>query len=298
MDSKKIDIFSIIESSMPKMSKGQKSIARYIMSNYEKAAYLTAARIGIETLVSESTVVRFASELGFSGFPAFQSKLREDLKVKLTSVERLNTSAYSEFSGNPVKTVLNSDLEKLKYTIEHFDSVAFNNAADMIMSANRIFILGIRSAAPLASFLGFYLNLMFENVRLVSTSSASEMFEQIMSAKAGDVVIGISCPRYSKRTIKAMQFSIDIGANVLAITDKPDSPIAVNAHCSLLAPSEMASFVDSLVAPLSLINALLVELGMRNRVHIAETFEKLERIWDDYGVYDKGETEGDVAFEL
>ncbi|MHB1453675.1 MAG: MurR/RpiR family transcriptional regulator [Saccharofermentanales bacterium] len=298
MDSKKIDIFSIIESSMPKMSKGQKSIARYIMSNYEKAAYLTAARIGIETNVSESTVVRFASELGFSGFPTFQSKLREDLKVKLTSVERLNTSAYSEYSGNPVKSVLNSDLEKLKYTIEHFDGAAFNNAADMIMKADRIFILGIRSASPLASFLGFYLNLMFDNVRLVQTSSVSEMFEQIMSAKAGDVVIGISFPRYSRRTIKAMQFSRDSGARVLAITDKPDSPIAVNADCALLAPSEMASFVDSLVAPLSLINALLVELGMRNRVHITETFEKLEQIWDDYGVYDKGEIEGDIAVEL
>lgn len=298
MDSKKIDIFSIIESSMPKMSKGQKSIARYIMSNYEKAAYLTAARIGIETNVSESTVVRFASELGFSGFPTFQNKLREDLKVKLTSVERLNTSAYSEYSGNPAKSVLNSDLEKLKYTIEHFDNTSFSSAADMIMSADRIFILGIRSASPLASFLGFYLNLMFENVRLVQTSSVSEMFEQIMSAKAGDVVIGISFPRYSRRTIKAMQFSRDSGAMVLAITDKSDSPIAVNADCALLAPSEMASFVDSLVAPLSLINALLVELGMRNRGHIAKTFEKLEQIWDDYGVYDKGEIEEDIAVEL
>jgi DNA-binding MurR/RpiR family transcriptional regulator len=298
MDSKKIDIFSIIESSMPTMSKGQKSIARYIMSNYERAAYITAAKIGAETGVSESTVVRFASDLGFSGFPTFQNKLREDLKVKLTSVERLNTSAYSELSGNPVRSVMNSDLEKLKYTMEHFDYQAFSNAADMIMAADRIYVLGIRSASPLASFLGFYLNLMFDNVRLVQTSSISEMFEQIMHAREGDVVIGISFPRYSRRTIKAMQFSRDIGANVLAITDKQDSPIALSAHCSLFAPSEMASFVDSLVAPLSMINALLVELGMRNRGHIAETFGKLERIWDDYGVYDKGESEGDVAVEL
>ncbi len=298
MDSKKIDIFSIIESSMPRMSKGQKAIARYIMSNYEKSAYLTAARIGLETGVSESTVVRFASELGFSGFPAFQNKLREDLKVKLTSVERLNTSAYPESSGGPARSVLNSDLEKLRHTIEHFDNAAFNNAADMITSAKRIYVLGVRSAAPLAAFLSFYLNLIFDDVRLVSTSSVSEMFEQIMSAKEGDVVIGISFPRYSRRTIKAMQFSRDIGASVLAITDKPDSPIAINSDCALLAPSEMASFVDSLVAPLSLINALLVELGRRNRGRMTETFEKLERIWDDYGVYDKGAAEGDVAIEL
>jgi len=298
MEGKKYTILSVIESSLPQMSKGQKAIAQFIMINYEKAAYMTAARIGVEADVSESTVVRFATELGFSGFPTFQKKLREDLKVKLTSVERLNTSAYLTDSVNIPRSVLLSDLDKLKSTIETFDYGVFNQAVDLIMTANRIFILGVRSSAPLASFLGFYFNLMFDNVRLVHTTSVSEMFEQILSAGKGDVVIGVSFPRYSKRTIKAMQYSRDAGASVIAITDKADNPVAKNAVCSLLAPSDMASFVDSLVAPLSLINALIVDIGMRNRAHITETFEKLERIWDEYGVYDKGEIEGDISIEL
>lgn len=298
MEGKKYTILSVIESSLPQMSKGQKAIAQFILINYEKAAYMTAARIGVEADVSESTVVRFATELGFSGFPTFQKKLREDLKVKLTSVERLNTSAYLTDSANIPRSVLLSDLDKLKSTIETLDYGAFNQAVDLIMTAKRIFILGVRSSAPLASFLGFYFNLMFDNVRLVHTTSVSEMFEQILSAGKGDVVIGVSFPRYSKRTIKAMQYSRDAGASVIAITDKADNPVAKNAVCSLLAPSDMASFVDSLVAPLSLINALIVDIGMRNRAHITETFEKLEHIWDEYGVYDKGEVEGEISIEL
>lgn len=300
MEGKKIDIFYLIESSMLHMSKGQKAIAQFILTNYERAAHITAASIGIEANVSESTVVRFATELGFSGFPAFQKKLREDLKVKLTSVERLNTSAFTNISGNIAKSVLISDMEKLKYTIDNMDYESFNKAVEMIISANRIFILGVRSSAPLAAFLGFYFNLIFDNVRLIHTTSVSEIFEQLLSAKAGDVVIGISFPRYSKRTIKAMQYSRDSKASVIAITDKADNPLSNNADCSLLAPSDIASFVDSLVAPLSLINALIAEVGMRNRIHVAETFEKLERIWDDYGVYDKGEseTEAEIAADF
>lgn len=297
MDGKKNTILSVIESSLPQMSKGQKSIAQFILTNYERAAYMTAARIGVEADVSESTVVRFATELGFSGFPTFQKKLREDLKVKLTSVERLNTSAYLSDQGNVPRTVLMSDLDKLKSTIENMDYETFNKAVSLIMSAKRIFILGVRSSAPLASFLGFYFNLIFDNVRLVHTTSVSEMFEQILSVSEGDVVIGISFPRYSKRTIKAMQYASDAGASVIAITDKADNPVAKNAVCSLLAPSDMASFVDSLVAPLSLINALIVDIGMRSRDHITSTFEKLERIWDEYGVYDKGEIEGEIGIE-
>ncbi len=298
MSNRKIDIFGIIETSMPRMSKGQKVIARFITTDYEKAAHYTAAKIAAETNVSESTVVRFAYELGFEGFPEFQKRLREDLKVKLTSVERLNTSAYSGISGNVVKTVLKSDIAKLEHTLADFDYGSFNRACDMIMSAKRIFILGVRSSAPLASFLGFYFNLVFDNVRLVHTTSVSEMFEQVMNVREGDVVIGISFPRYSKRTIRAMQFCRDSGASVIAITDKPDNPIASNSDCALLAPSDMASFVDSLVAPLSLINALLAEIGNRNRSGITETFGKLERIWDDYGVYDKGDSEVNTGNEF
>jgi len=298
MSARKIDIFGIIETSLPKMSKGQKAIARYINLNYEKAAHYTAAKIATETNVSESTVVRFASELGFEGFPEFQKRLREDLKVKLTSVERLNTSVYSGMSVNIVKSVIKSDISKLENTLQEFDYDSFNNACDLIMSAQRIFILGVRSSAPLAAFLGFYFNLMFDNVRLVHTTSVSEMFEQVMNVRDGDVVLGISFPRYSKRTIRAMQYCRDSGADVIAITDKPDNPIALNSDCALLAPSDMASFVDSLVAPLSLINVLLAELGNRNKERIFETFSNLERIWDDYGVYDKGDSEEDTRNEL
>jgi len=298
VDDKKIDVFALIKSYVPHMSKGQKSIAIFILKNYERAAYMTAARIGVEANVSESTVVRFATELGFSGFPKFQNKLKEDLKVKLTSVERLNTSAYSELSGSIPKSVIMSDIEKLKTTIETFDYNSFNNVVDTILNAKRIFILGVRSSAPLASFLGFYFNLVFENVRLVHTTSVSEMFEQILSAKEGDVVIGISFPRYSKRTIRAMQFSRDSKAKVIAITDKSDNPVAQNADYSLLAPSDVASFVDSLVAPLSLINALIIEIGMRKREHINEIFQKLEHIWDEYGVYDKSEIDEDESREI
>ncbi|MDD4327264.1 MAG: MurR/RpiR family transcriptional regulator [Eubacteriales bacterium] len=298
MSARKIDIFGIIETSLPKMSKGQKAIARYINLNYEKAAHYTAAKIATETNVSESTVVRFASELGFEGFPEFQKRLREDLKVKLTSVERLNTSVYSGMSVNIVKSVIKSDISKLENTLQEFDYDSFNNACDLIMSAQRIFILGVRSSAPLAAFLGFYFNLMFDNVRLVHTTSVSEMFEQVMNVRDGDVVLGISFPRYSKRTIRAMQYCRDSGADVIAITDKPDNPIALNSDCALLAPSDMASFVDSLVAPLSLINVLLAELGNRNKERISETFSNLERIWDDYGVYDKGDSEEDTRNEL
>ena len=298
MDNKKVDVFALIKSSMPHMSKGQKAIANFMLKNYERAAYMTASRIGIEADVSESTVVRFATERGFSGFPKFQKKLKEDLKVKLTSVERLNTSAYSEQPGNIVKSVILSDIEKLKTTIETFDYETFNNVVEMILGAKRIFILGVRSSAPLASFLGFYFNLIFENVRLVHTTSVSEMFEQILSAKEGDVVIGISFPRYSKRTIRAMQFSRDSNAKVIAITDKADNPVAKNADYSLLAPSDVASFVDSLVAPLSLINTLIIEIGMRKREYVKETFLKLEHIWDEYGVYDKSEIDEDESREI
>lgn len=292
------DVLTLIRSTMPHMSKGQKSIAGFILNNYESVAYMTAAKIGVKADVSESTVVRFATELGFEGFPEFRKKLREDLKVKLTSVERLNTSAFAGRPGNIAKAVFSSDIDKLKSAIENFDGESFDKAVDMIMDADRIFILGVRSSAPLASFLGFYFNLIFDDVKLVHTSSASEMFEQILSAKEGDVVVGISYPRYSKRTIRAMQYSRDSKAGVIAITDKKDNSVAQNSDCAILAPSDVTSFVDSLVAPLSLINALIVEIGMRKRNYIQDRFRKLENIWDEYGVYDKSEIQGEEAREL
>ncbi len=287
MEERRTDLIGTIESRMPGMSKGHRAISRYLLDHYERAAYMTAARIGEEAGVSESTVVRFAMELGYEGYPHFQHTLQEDLKGRLTAVQRLNASVMVADEADVLHSVIQSDLEKLKTVHETVDAAAFDRALQMLLDARRIYILGVRSSAPLAAFLGFYFNLVFDNVRLVHTTSVSEMFEQILSAGPGDVVVAISFPRYSKRTVRAMAFARSSGASVVAITDKPDTSVARNADCCLLAPSDMASFVDSLVAPLSLINALIVAAGLKRREHVASTFERLERIWDEYQVYEK-----------
>jgi len=289
MDGSKISLLTRIEQALPQMSKGQKAIAAFILKQYERAAYLTAARIGEEAGVSESTVVRFAMELGFEGYPHFQKVLQEELKVRLTAAQRLKASSRLADSPDILGTVLQADIEKLRQTYERLDRDSFEKAVTTIMNARKIYILGVRSAAPLAAFLGFYFNLIFDNIRLVHTTSVSEMFEQILSVREGDVVIGVSFPRYSRRTIKAMAYSRDCGATVIAITDKSDTPISNNADLCLLAPSDMMSFVDSLVAPLSVINALIAALTIRMKDHVSETLEKLEHIWDEYEVYDKGD---------
>jgi DNA-binding MurR/RpiR family transcriptional regulator len=291
MDGSGTSLMGRIGAGISSMSKGQRAIAQYILNHYERAAYQTAARIGEEVGVSESTVVRFAMELGFEGYPHFQKALQEELKERLTAVQRLHASAKLADHDDILGAVLHADMDLLKQTLDHIDRQSFNRAVDQILNARRIYILGVRSSAPLASFLGFYFNLIFDNVRLVHTTSVSEMFEQILSVSAGDVVIGISFPRYSKRTIKAMKYARSTGATVIAITDKANSPIADHADVCLLAPSNMMSFVDSLVAPLSVINALIAAIGYRRQEHVSETLEKLERIWDEYDVYDKGDSD-------
>ncbi len=281
------DLIKKLQDNMNEFSKGQKLIAWYIINHYGKAAYMTAAKLGEDVGVSESTVVRFANELGYDGYPKLQKALRELIKSKLTAVQRLEVSSNRIGDENILKSVLSSDMEKIKVTMEEIDHKSFNNAVETILNARKIYILGVRSSAPLASFLGFYFNLIFDNVRLVHTTSVSEIFEQIINASPGDVVIGISFPRYSKRTIKAMQFAKDQGASVVAITDSYESPVAEYADSSLIARSDMASFADSLVAPLSVINALIVAVGMRRKEHLFKTFNKLENIWDEYQVYEK-----------
>ncbi len=281
------DLIKKLQDNMNEFSKGQKLIAWYIINHYGKAAYMTAAKLGEDVGVSESTVVRFANELGYDGYPKLQKVLQELIKSKLTAVQRLEVSSNRIGDENILKSVLSSDMEKIKITMEEIDQNSFNNTIETILNAKKIYILGVRSSAPLASFLGFYFNLIFDNVRLVHTTSVSEIFEQIINATSGDVVIGISFPRYSKRTIKAMQFAKDQGASVVAITDSYDSPVAQFANSSLIARSDMASFADSLVAPLSVINALIVAVGMRRKEHLFKTFEKLENIWDEYQVYEK-----------
>ncbi len=280
------DILSVIESQMPTFSKGQKLIANYILQSYDKAAFMTASKLGQTVKVSESTVVRFAAELGYDGYPAMQRTLQEMIRNKLTSIQRIEVSDDRIGSQDILSMVMHSDMEKLRMTLEQIDRAHFDGAVQDIAQAKRIYILGVRSASAIATFLAFYFNLIFDNVTLVSISSASEIFEQLLRVGPEDVVIGVSFPRYSKRTVKAMEFARDRGAQVIAITDSEASPLSATAQRLLLAKSDMASFVDSLVAPLSLVNALIVAIARVKKQELSENLEKLEHIWAEYEVYE------------
>ncbi|SBW04599.1 SIS domain protein [uncultured Eubacteriales bacterium] len=283
------DILASIQSGMRSFSKGQKAIANFILTSYDKAAFMTASKLGRTVNVSESTVVRFAAELGYDGYPAMQKALQEMIRGKLTSIQRIEVSNDRIGTQDILPRVMHSDIEKIRMTLEEVDRAEFNATVDAIVGAKRIYILGVRSASALASFLGFYFNLIFENVVIVHTSSVSEVFEQILRVGEGDIVIGISFPRYSQRTVRAMHFAHDRRATVVAITDGSTSPLASIADHALLAKSDMASFVDSLVAPLSLVNALIMAVGRKKNEDLSKTFETLERIWDEYEVYEKAE---------
>ena len=283
------DLITKIQSELPGFSKGQKQIARFILEHYDKAAFMTASRLGVTVGVSESTVVRFATELGYDGYPHLQRALQEMIRNKLTSVQRMEVAGDRMGGRDVLQTVLHADTDMIRVTLDEIDRDAFQGAVDALMGAKRIYILGVRSSSALASFLGFYYNLLFENVTLVHTNSVSEIFEQVLRVGPGDVLFGISFPRYSKRTLSAMKYARDRGARVIALTDSQLSPLARVADHVLLARSDMASFVDSLVAPLSVINALIVAVGMSRRDEIEQTFNKLERIWEEYDVYEKPE---------
>lgn len=285
----KKDILKIIQDNMTGFSKGQRIIARYIIESYDKAAFMTAAELGKNVGVSESTVVRFAAELGYEGYPGMQRALQEMIRNRLTSVQRMEVGNDRISSLDVLPAVLQSDIENIRSTMEENSRESFHGAVDAIIKARKIYILGVRSSAAIASFMAFYFNLIFENVKLISTNSASEMFEQMLRVSTQDVVIAISFPRYSKRTVQAMRFSADMGATVIAITDSQDSPLAGCAKHVLLARSDMVSFVDSLVAPMSLINALIVAVGRKNNEQLSRTFEALENIWEEYEVYEKVE---------
>lgn len=285
------DILAVIQSSMSGFSKGQKLIGRYILENYDKAAFMTASKLGKTVNVSESTVVRFAAELGYDGYPAMQKTLQEMIRSKLTTVQRIEVSNDRLGDHDVLTKVVQSDIEKIRMSLEELSREEFSNVVDAIVGARRIYILGVRSSTTLSDFLAFYFNLIFDNVRHVQTTLASEMFEQMLRVGKDDVVIGISFPRYSTRTVRAMEFARDQGATVVAITDSEMSPLYDTANYRLLAKSDMASFVDSLVAPLSIINALIVAVGRKKAVEVTNTFERLEQIWDEYEVYEKVEYE-------
>ena len=276
-----------IEIGMSSFSKGQKAIAAYILQHYEKAAYMTAAALGDAVGVSESTVVRFAFELDFEGYPELQRALREAVKIKLTTVQRVELTNSIIGEGDLLSTVLSADSEKIRRTLSEIDSTVFERAVDRILAAKHIYIIGVRSSAFLAGFLNYNFRMIFDNVRFIQTTSGSEMFEQIINIEKGDVMIAISFPRYSKRIINAVEFAGQRGAGVIALTDGVGSPIAPYADELLPAHSDMVSFVDSLVAPLSIINAIIVAVVRKKQDDFSEKLRELEDIWDKYDVYDK-----------
>lgn len=284
MEENRKDLMRLIQLKFPRLSKGQKLIAEYILKHYDKAAFMTAAKLGTTVNVSESTVVRFATELGFSGYPKLQKALQELIKTKLTSVQRIELSNDYIGEENALKSVLKADMENIRATLEKINSNTFEDVINAIFKAKRIYIIGLRSSLALSDFLGFYLNLILDNVKVVAPG-VSDIFEQLLRIGEGDLIIGIGFPRYSARTIEALKYSKNRGAEVVAITDSLLSPLASNADYALIAQSNMASFVDSLVAPLSVINALVVAVGLREKERISETFKTLEDIWEDYNVY-------------
>ncbi len=283
------DVLSHIKNSLSSLSKGHKSIASYILDNYDKAAFMTASGLGKATGVSESTVVRFAVELGYSGYPQLQRALQEIIRNRLTNVQRMEVTTAKLGENDVLKTIMQADIEKLRQTVDGLDDKEFLASVETIANAEKIYILGARSCSALASFLGFYLNLIFKDVKTISTSSASETFEQLFRVGKKDAVIAISFPRYSSRTVKAVSYAAEAGASVVALTDSMNSPIIPYATHSLIARSDMSYFVDSLVAPLSIINAIIVALVLKNKDTVRNTFEELENIWDKYEVYEKHE---------
>lgn len=281
------DILALIQENMKTFSKGQKLIANFILESYDKAAFMTASRLGKTVRVSESTVVRFAAELGYDGYPSMQKALQEMIRSKLTSIQRIEVSNDRIGNQDVLSMVMHSDIEKIRMTLEEINRASFERAVEKIVTARHIYILGVRSAAAIASFLGFYFNLIFDNVTVVHSTSTSEVFEQLLHIGPDDVILGVSFPRYSRRTVKAMQFAHDRGAATVVITDSQTSPLVPHSEIALLAKSDMASFVDSLVAPLSLVNALIVAIGRKKNSDLSRTFETLEQIWDEYEVYEK-----------
>ncbi len=289
------DVIKIIQNYDGKMSKRKKLNAEYILTHYEKAAFMTALKLGKVVGVSESTVVRFAFELGYEGYPALQKALQEVIKNRLTSVQRIEVANEQIGTTEILDKVLNYDIEQIKKTLEITSKSHFTKAVNSVLVAKNIYILGAGSASALAGFLSFYFNLMLPNVKLINTTSSSEMFEQIIRLDKDDVMIGISFPRYSKRTAKALNFAKNSKTKVIAITDSMDSPLVKDADFVLQAKSDMTSFVDSLVAPLSLINALIVAVGLKKSDELKHTFNKLEAIWEEYDVYEKQEdTSNDI----
>lgn len=283
------DTISRINDKFNKMSKSHKKVATFILDHYEQAAFMTAAKLGATVGISESTVVRFAYCLGYEGYPEFQEALAEWVKNKLNSVQKIGAKYGKSTQSEILTSVLTTDMENISSTMEHVDPQAFETAVETVLNAEHVYIIGIRSCEPLARFLYFYLNMVRGNVILLASTSTSEIFEQMIRIDEKDAMVGISFPRYSMRTLKAMEFANDRNAKVISITDTIHSPMCLYSSCNLMAKSEMVSIVDSLAAPLSLINALVVALCLKRPDDVRKTLESLEDVWDNYQVYLKDE---------
>lgn len=284
------DILAAIHQAADGFSKGQRAIAAYVVQAYDKAAFMTASKLGKTVGVSESTVVRFAVELGYDGYPSMQKALQELVRNKLTSVQRIEVTNDRLTTQDVASVVLQADMETIQITKDHLDREMFAGAVDEIVGARRVYLVGVRSSAVLAEFLEFYLRNMLEDIRIVSANSTSEMFEQLVHLTKEDVIVGISFPRYSTRTVKVMEYCRDMGAKLIALTDSQQAPAARISDYALIAKSDMVSVVDSLVAPLSLINALVVAIGHKREKELSDTYAALERMWEEYEVYERPES--------
>ena len=281
------DILSILQSNAYRFSKGQRAIAAYITEAYDKAAFMTANKLGKTVGVSESTVVRFAMELGFAGYPQMQKAMQDMVMNRLTSVQRMEVANDRIGDQDVLSMVIQSDIEKLRQTAETVSRDDFKAAVEAILSARRVYIMGTRSTSVLASFLGHYLRHMLDSVHVVTSSGASEMFEQIIDVNSQDVVIAFSFPRYSTATFKGAQFCQKTGAKVIGVTDSLLSPLGRSSDHVLLCKSDMISLVDSLTAPFSIANALIVAIAARRERELQKTFSSLEKVWEEYQVYEK-----------
>ena len=287
----KENVLQMIQSERESFSKGQRRIAQYILDNYDKAAFMTAAKLGKATQVSESTVVRFASQLGYEGYPEMQKALQELVRGRLTSIQRIQVSREQMDHQDILGSVMQRDMGSIHTAIDRLDRSAFDSAVDKLLHARHIYILGVRSSAYLAGYLHFYFHLIFPNVTLVQNMAGGEIFEQMVRIGPGDVIVGISFPRYSKLAVSAVEFAHSRGAEVVAITDSKMSPLYKLSDAALLVRSDMISFVDSMTAPLSLLNALIVAVGQQKHEEVSGTFSEMERVWSTYSVFGKAEDE-------
>lgn len=279
------DLMDRMNQKLPKMSKGHKKLAKYIIDHYDTAVFMTAANLGKEIGVSESTVVRFATALGYHGFPEFSKDLESMVKTRWEKGRKVGITHLNRSQSEILTSVLQSDIEKIHDTIENLDASVFESAVDTILAAEHVYIIGLRSCEPLATFLGFYLSMIRKDVILLNTTSVTELFEQMLHIGSNDTIIGISFPRYSMRTLKALEFANDRNAKVITITDSDRSPMNLYSSCNLLARSDMVSIVDSLVAPLSVINALIVAICVKAPDQARDNLKELERVWGNYQVY-------------